>query len=561
MRSLLVALCLLFGAHSFAVADEQLRGPGAAIAAASVGARGGSDSASKVTTPGSGHAAFVSASDFGARNGSDCTAAIQAAVDYLVANNGGKLGLPSGYCFVSRPILISKGIVIEGAGIGVGIGAENAGGTVLRASSAAGDVITIASGESVILRDFTIDSPAIKKAAGTAGVRIQGERGAGSVNSRSRLENLRIFNMYDAIVTDAAVNLVIRGCHLQDYLHNGVYYKQTGATDYGHTTIDTCVIWDMNVGTSHAGIEYAKGGDIRISNNKFLGSQVGFGVDLTDGETGTFLVTSNSFEEQTENNIRFRQSVPGKNLGNVVIVGNQFSTVAPPTPRSNILIDAGVPGAGASSWIKNGTISGNVVNNAHNAAYPSISIQDGDGMIVAANTINHNGKDKPIGIDVGGRVRTAKVVGNLVINTPRLKYTPSTYAYMVPSAILSFSSGATPISSGSTAYLGTADAGGEAISTLYLPFKAALLNLTTSASTGPGLGESFAYTLRIAGNDSALTTQTHGLQSDSQDRKHVVLVPSPAGPNLAARLSFQVITSAKAVSATHRATIEIVQDD
>lgn len=507
---------------------------------------------------------IVSVKDFGATGdgSTDDTAAIQAAIDVAVAGGGGIVLFPPGFYKTTSALTITKGVVLQGSGIGLGTGTGNSGGTVIRSGAAAGDVITISSAQSCTLLDFTIDCPSFTKASGTAGVRVQGEGGSGNTNNRTRLQNVRISNMYDAIVWDAASNLVMHGCHVQDFLNIGVYSKQTGATDSGHNTIDSCVIWDLNVGTSQASVRYDKGGDIRIVNNKMLGSTYGVRVVLDDGETGTMLVTGNSFEEQLTNNIRIAQGTTGKNFGNLVVVGNQFSFVAPSSPQSNIAIVAGTAGGGAPTWIKNISIVGNVFNNAHNIATATISVQDGTGVTVAANALNANSSSNPIGIDVGGSVVSAKVTGNSVVNyTAGNEYATSTTAFKTPTAILNFSTGAGTVANNLTRYLGLADAvSSEGDALFYIPYKCLALNLMTTAGAAPGGSDTFTYTLRVNGSDTTLTSQASASTSDSQDRTHVVAIPSPAGPSTAARVSMKLVTSATAATTNHRVSVQITEN-
>lgn len=493
----------------------------------------------------------------------DITTATQAAVDQLVAGGGGKLILPTGFCGFSAAVTITKGLVVEGGGIGAGSGSGNSGGTVIRSTVTTGDVFTVSSAQGVVFRDFTIDAPSVTKAANTAGIRIQGEGGSGNVNRRSRVENVRIANMYDGIVWDTAADCIVRGCHIQDYLNIGIYSKQTGGVDDGQNTIDGgTVIWDLNVGNSQACIRYDKGGDIRIIGNKLLGSDYGIRVNLDDGETGTMLVTGNSFEEQKVNDIRIAQATINKNFGNLVIVGNQFSIVAPATPQNNIAVVAGTAGGGATSWVKNIDITGNVINNAHNASFAAISVADGEGIVVAANTICGGGQANPTGIDVASTVTAARVQANKIFDMPGGSYSTATYKWIPASGSLLLSSGAATVAAGATVYLGPADANAtEGLMLFYLPFKARIRNLHTHANTAPVGAETFIYTLRVNGSDTALTCTVTGGNTDGQDRTNAVAVPTPAGPNTAARLSLKLVTSGGAAAAVHTVGFEIVEDD
>jgi hypothetical protein len=495
----------------------------------------------------------------------DDTAAMQAAVNYVQNNGGGILHLPPGFIFVSSPITINKSLIMAGTGMGVGSGIGNSGGTVIRNTAAAGDVFVISSDESVILRDFSIDAAGISKNAGTAGIRISGQAGIGSINRRSRLENLRIMRMYDAIVMDSASDFAVSKCFIQDYLNLGVYSKQLGGTDSGHNVIDSCVIWDLNIGTSQAGVRYDKGGDIRLVNSKILGGTYGVRITIDDGETGTFLFTGNSFEQNIIC-LRVEQAVAGKNFGNLVVVGNQFSQVPGPglvgSPQSNISIQAGTPGGGASHWIKNIAIVGNVINNAHNQSTPMISIQDGEGVTVVGNQGTANGNAAPTGIDIGNAVASAKVTGNVFQDTPGGAYINQTSKFQTPVAVFDFSTGATAVPANTTTFVGKANESvTEANCLFYLPMRCRVLNMHCNASSAPSAGQSFTYTLRVNEVDTALVASVSGANSDCQNRANIVSVPSPAGPNTAARVSLKLVTSASAVAARHQISFTVVEDE
>lgn len=509
---------------------------------------------------------IFNARDFGvaATGAVDDTAAMQEAINHVQNNGGGILHLPPGFIFVSSPLLITKSIIIAGAGIGLGSGVGNSGGTVIRSTVAAGNVFTVNTEESVGFRDFAIDA-SVTKAANTVGIYFAGPTGSGSINRRSRVSNLRISNMYDAIRMDTASDFVVHGCHIQDYTNIGIYSKQTGGVDSGHNVIDSCVLWDLNVGTSQASIRYDKGGDIRVVNCKLLGGTYGARLAIDDGETGTVIFTGNSFE-QSIINIRVEQAVTSKNFGNIVIAGNQFSQIIGAglvgNPQSNISIQSGTPAAPASHWVKNIAIVGNVINNAHNQAAPMISVQDGEGVTITGNQGTANGFANPTGIDIGPNVGAAKVSGNVFSDTPGGSYPGVTARYQVPAATLDFSTGASTVAAGLTRFLGRANVSANLAECLfYLPFKAKVLNLHVNASLAPGAGQSFTYVLQVNGVDTSLfVTVSEGL-TDGQNRINIVPVPSPAGPNTAARISLKLITSAGAAAAVHQATMTVVEDD
>jgi hypothetical protein len=380
----------------------------------------------------------VNVLDFGAKGdgSNDDTAAIQAAINYLTSASitGGILFFPQGFFITTAALTITKGMTVLGSGIGAGSGAGNSGGTLIRNIATTGDVFTVSSNDGVIFENFAIDSTVVKD-SNTAGIRIQGSGGSGTINRHSKLEKLRINNMSVGIWWDSAAECVVHACDIQDYINIGIYSQQTGATDFGQSLIHGCVIWDLNVGTSQACIRYDKGGDLKIVGNKLLGSQFGFRLELDDGPTGTLLFSANSFEQQTVYCMRFTQAVDGKIFGNVAIVGNQFSVLAPVNAQGAISIQPGI----TTQWILNVTISANVFNMGTTTAQPHISIQDGIGVIVSDNVMTNLGNVGPTAISTGSRASIAQVLDNTIISYPSGKYA----AGIDPDTVLRDSNGMT----------------------------------------------------------------------------------------------------------------------
>jgi hypothetical protein len=359
----------------------------------------------------------VNVRDYGAVGdaSTDDTAAIQTAINLLTSASytGGILYFPPGFYRVTAPLTITKGITVLGSGIGTASGAGNSGGTVIRSTAAAGDVFTVSSEGGVVFNNFTIDST-ITKSANTAGIRIQGSTGSGSINRRSKITNVNIIGMYDGVVWDTASDIVVQGCVIQDYTNIGIYSKQTGGTDSGQSLVEGCLIWDLNVGTSQACIRYDKGGDLKFVGNKLLGSDYGFRMLLDDGPTGTVLFSANSFEQQNIYCMQFEQAVINKVFANVAIVGNQFSVLSPINAQGAINIIAGL----SANWIYNVTIEGNVFNMGCTAAYPHISIQDGAGVMVSNNVMTNLGNAGPTAINTGGNVSNAQILDNNITGYP-----------------------------------------------------------------------------------------------------------------------------------------------
>lgn len=504
---------------------------------------------------------WVNAADYHDGVSADWTSAIQKAVTDLEANGGGILVLPPGYLFTSSAITITKGIWVLGSGTGAGAGAGNSGGTLIRSLAAAGDIFTVSCDESVIFENFMIDAPGVTKAVGTAGIRLQGAGGAGTTGRRCRLFNVHIHNMYDAVVLNASMDCKIAYCHIQDFLKRGIYAQMTGADDSGHTVVEGCTIWDFNVGTSDACVYWTKGGDWHLTNNKFLGGNVNVWIASNNASpTGTFQLANNSFEEPRTNCLRVEQSAINASFGNLQVNGNQFSMVGSATPQSTIAIVGGTP---AGTWISNITITDNVVNDTVDVAYPIISVQDGEHIFVGGNVLDANGSTLRLGIDVGGNATQARIGANQIfLGTVGNEYTASSVLFKEQAGVLQVGTGPATVAAGATVYLTTSGATAvQAQGLMYLSTSGFLCRLRASAETGPGVGQTYTYTVQVNGIDTALQVVAAGANSGGFDITHVVTVLSPDVITTAARVSVKLVTSAGAAVGSHNVTVEIVEND
>jgi hypothetical protein len=514
---------------------------------------------------------------FGAKNdlSQDSRPAIQAAIDAATLGPafdgllGGVVFFPPGFYAVntaSQPIKITKGIKILGSGMGGSDGFANSGGTVIRNTSAAGDLFVVEAADGCQFEDVAIDAIGVTKLGDTAAIRVHGAGGVGTVNFRTRLTNYRIIGFYDALVVDGAGHIQSVGHHIQDYTHVGVNMINTGNIDGGSDHLIGGTIQDLNVGTSLACVRYEKGGDFHLVGGKYIGGQHGFLMQLTDGPTGTVTIDGGySFEEHSVYAIDIQQSVPGKNFANVVIGDGQFSQIEV-NPAGTIRIGSGTGDpAEPASWVKLITMSGFVINNYHNQAVYAIDVQDGNGVVLDNIVLNGGNKANPKGINVAGN---AESLGNVkigqsisFIQMAGEHYSASTYKFIAPMAAPAFSSGSDTVAAGATAYLGLGVASAlEKDARFYPTRKAKALRLRCAAADAPGVGESFTYTLRVGGVDTALTCTTTGSNTDSEDAVHLAPLPSPVGANTAARYSLKVVASGGAAVCTHRATVEFVGD-
>jgi hypothetical protein len=365
---------------------------------------------------------------YGANSGMVCdnvfdnTSALQAAVNLARAlafpatgNGGGILVLPAGFCQITGAINITSGVTIIGAGAGSASGAGNSGGTVIRTNSTTADVFTVVTDQAVTFDNFGIDAPTVTKVSGS-GINIT-LGGGGSGNKWSKITRMRISGMFDAVKLVDAQGWKIRDNQFLDFQHDGVLYAPDsshadGSSAGGSSVISGNNFWDLNVGTSNAQFEVQGGGDIEVSNNKFVGGSLyGVLLNLQVGPTGTLLMSNNSFEEHKTANIALTQGVTTKEYANVAIIGNEFSNIANNPTSGNILIGTGTPNT-APKWIRNVNIVGNHTNDTVALTGGMIQINDGTGIAITGNVLNGNGTAGATGLSVGAAAANVSYTGN-----------------------------------------------------------------------------------------------------------------------------------------------------
>ena len=349
----------------------------------------------------------------------DDTAALRNAVSAAealafpgTANGGAVLHLPPGFCIVSGAIAVTGGVTIVGAGSGAQAGAGNSGGTDIRTTSATADVFTVTTDNAVAFDNFMIDTSVTK----SAGAGISVTLGSGG-NKWSKISRMRIVGMYDGIKLVDATGWKIRDNEVQDYIHDGILYAPDsshadGSSAGGSSVIIGNTLWDLNVGTSNANIEIQGGGDVEVLGNKMLASAYGVLLNVTVGPTGTLLIGDNSLEENKTANIALIQATSAKDYANVTITGNEFSNLANQPATALIYVGTGTPNAPDPNWIANVTITGNVFNEAVTNGNPFISVQDGDGTLIANNALNNRGAGSGVGIATGSAANNVVENGN-----------------------------------------------------------------------------------------------------------------------------------------------------
>jgi len=238
---------------------------------------------------------------------------------------------------------------------------------------------------------------------------------------------------------------------------------------------------------AEANIYYAGGGDVRATNNKLLGSAVNIQLSPTTGNTASFIIAENSMEEPRINAVRVENDgadsygnilvnanqisvlLPASPQSEIAVVTNashaSYTAEIATTTLTVTAVSSGtlavgdfIYGTGVASgtritalgsgsggtgtytvgvtqtvgsramtaskqWIKNVTVTGNVINSTRITSEPAITIQDGDGVIIADNALNNNEQAGPSAISVGNNATNVNIGQNVILGYPSGIYT------------------------------------------------------------------------------------------------------------------------------------------
>ena len=129
-----------------------------------------------------------------------------------------------------------------------------------------------------------------------------------------------------------------------------------------------------------------------------------------------------------------------------------------------------------------------------------------------------------------------------------------TWAYLSIPFPFHWNAGNTGPPGGTTNFMGggIVDTTVEANMQLPLPFACTVGNLYAAASTAPTAGQTFTYTLRKNGVDTAVTCQIANTATSANDVANTVAF---AAGDL---ITLKVVTSASAVAAAHNAAVRLI---
>jgi hypothetical protein len=251
---------------------------------------------------------------------------------------------------------ITSGICVAGSGINGTTGGDTLNGTVL--SRAAGiNGIKITTAQPVTLRDFEL------RGADTTSTGLTVAPTSG-INTHSDFTRLKFYNGLKAISTVSAAGLLIEKCFLEQLYGNAVTIQDVVAPDAGDSIITRCTF----SGVLGANIVILSSGGLRVVNNKINGGSYGILMQLDPAATtGVLIVSANSMEGITGPGIQLEQQAPFTGSYQIVIISSNEIAAA----TSGISIAAG---GGASNWMTDLSIGGNVIFFGSSAAGASVGV-------------------------------------------------------------------------------------------------------------------------------------------------------------------------------------------
>lgn len=233
------------------------------------------------------------------------------------------------------------------------------------------------------------------------------------------IDNVSIVNFWDGIRIDNAAFVTVRNTYIQDYSHDGIIKINAASPISGGDHYQGQFL-DLNLGTSSAGIEFIAGGDVGVApKSKFLGSNFSVLLNTYFVLTGTLEITGSSLEESNACAVKLHQSIAAKEYHNIVIVGNEFSSLA--TNGQHFCVDVGTANT-SPKWINLINFSHNSSNSAVASGVNMVQVLDGDIVVIAGNTLYNNGTAGPNAIAVGGAATNVLEFGNTIAGYPSGNY-------------------------------------------------------------------------------------------------------------------------------------------
>lgn len=269
-------------------------------------------------------------------------------------------------------------------------------------------------------------------AAGLTFAAASSHRVYAKYTSNPLIDNVVIVGFWDGIRIDNASFVTVRATDIQDYSHDGLI-KINGAGPINGGDRYQFRALDLNVGTSSAGVEVIAGGDVAIEGkSKFIGSNFSVLLNTYFTLTGTLQIGQSSLEEPLSCAVRLHQSVAAKEYHNIVIVGNEFSSLA--TSGQHFCVDVGTANT-SPKWINLIDFSHNTSNSSVSAGVNMVQVLDGDTIGITGNRMYNNSTAGPNAIAVGGASTNVLEAGNTITGYPT-----GAYGTMQASSLVGFGS-------------------------------------------------------------------------------------------------------------------------
>ena len=349
----------------------------------------------------------------------DDTAAVQDMFDAADSLTGNVIKFIGGQCLISDTVYIDYPVTVEGQGGQMQVSGTPYANVVMTNPTA--NLFEVRHSQANVFRNFGIRSGTTK----TAGFDIV-IVGDGVTQPIGTVFNNVYFNgSATCIGLQNCRHFSVTNCGFFNFGYNGtgnaIYYPSNSYPDSGDNYIlgNTFQSRENNASPVHYGfaaIYVESTVALCISSNKFFGARFGIKIAAKD-VSGNLLVTNNSFEQQADCHIQTEQLASGGSVGNLVIVGNEFSqldSVANPVNPTQPTVFLS-PGA-FSAYLLNVIISNNVFNDSYTNTPSALCVGDGEGIIAQGNVFNFYNKTQPGAMQAYGNASNVQFLDNIFNN-------------------------------------------------------------------------------------------------------------------------------------------------
>lgn len=283
---------------------------------------------------------------------------------------------------------------------GGGIVGEGRDGTVLFCTTTdSSDAIVFNSPNySPFLKDFTLkaaNTGSLPVKTGGAGIKLAPTTGE---IGYTRMSGVLIAFFPKCFETVSASYMRLESNEFLGYDVAGVILENVNQPDSG----DSVIIGSLfnTPGTAGAGVLQYSSGGAKIVGNKFLGGANGYSLNYRGStDSGVLVITGNSFENMSAQDISFARQSGTSNFTNIVVTGNELA-VGP----TGIQTDG-------SSFLSSMLIANNVINLQGAGAGWGINLATVNGFYIGGNVIKGNG-GTPVGIAIASTCSNGKVGKN-----------------------------------------------------------------------------------------------------------------------------------------------------